>query len=110
VFGVVQDHEQVAVTDRVGQGVEHRAARFLADPQHGGHGADDQLGVGHRRQFGQPDPVAGAVQRVGGHLQRQPGLADPAWPGDRDQPRPARHQRPQFGQLGGPAHETGQLR
>ena len=78
--------------------------------EHGGHGAGHQLGVGHRRQLDQPHPVAGAIQRLGRHLQRQPGLADPARPRDRDQPRPARHQRPQLGQLGGPAHETGGLR
>ena len=110
VLGVVEDHQQVAVADGVDQGVEHGPSRLLADLEHGGHGAGHQFGFGHRRQLDQPHPVAGAIQRLGRHLQRQPGLADPARPGDRDQPRPARHQRPQLGQLGGPAHETGRLR
>jgi hypothetical protein len=110
VLGIVEDHQQVAVADRLDQGVEHGPSRLLADAEHGGHGAGHQLGVGHRRQLDQPHPVAGAVQRIGGHLQRQAGLADPARPCDRDQPRPARHQGPQLGQLGGPADETGRLR
>ena len=110
VLGVVEDHQQVAVADRVDQGVEHGPSRLLADLEHGGHGAGHQFGFGHRRQLDQPHPVAGAIQRLGRHLQRQPGLADPARARDRDQPRPARHQRPQLGQLGGPAHETGRLR
>ena len=110
MLGIVQDHQQVPVADRLGQGVEHGPSRLLADPQHGRHGAGHQLRFGHRRQLDQPYPVAGAIQHLGRHLQRQPGLADPARPRDRDQPRPARHQRPQLGQLRGPAHETGRLR
>jgi hypothetical protein len=81
------------------QGVEHSACRLLADTEHGGH----QLRVGHRRQLDQPHPVTGAVQHSGRHLQCQPGLADPAWPGDRDQPRPSGHQGPQLSQLAAPA-------
>ena len=110
MLGIVQDHEQVPVADRLDQGVEHGLSRLLADLQHGRHGAGHQLGFGHRRQLGQPYPVAGAVQHLSRHLQRQPGLADPARPRDRDQPRSARHQRPQLGQLRRPAHETGGLR
>ena len=98
------------VADRLNQGVERGPSRLLTDSEHGGHGTGHQLRFGHRRQLGQPDPVAGAIQCLGRHVQRQPGLADPARPGDRDQPRPARYERPQLGQLGRPAHETGCLR
>ena len=110
VLGVVEDDQQVPVADRVDQGIQHGPSRLLADTEHGGHGACDQLGVGHRRQLDQPHSVPGAIQYLGRHLQRQPGLADPARPGDRDQPTPPGHQRPQLSQLAGPAHETSRLR
>jgi hypothetical protein len=44
VLGVVEDHQQVPVADRVDQGVEHGPSRLLADSEHGGHGAGHQLG------------------------------------------------------------------
>ena len=91
MLGVVEDHQQVPVADRVEQGVEHRPSRLLADLEDGGHGAGHELGVGHARQLHQPDPIVGAIHRLGRYLQRQPGLADPARPRDRDQPRPARN-------------------
>ena len=78
--------------------------------ERGGRGAGHQLGLRHRCQLDEPHPVAGAIEGIGRHLQRQPGLADPARTRDRDQPRPARHQRAQLGQFRGPAHEAGCLR
>ncbi|SMD27170.1 HsdM family class I SAM-dependent methyltransferase [Kibdelosporangium aridum] len=45
------------------------------------------LVVGERGQLDQPHPVREGLAYLGGHPQRQPGLADPGHPGQRDQPR-----------------------
>ncbi len=92
MLGIVEDNQQVAVADRVDQGVEHGPPGLLAHMEHAGHGVGHQLRVGQRGQLDQPHTIAGAVEHLRRDPQREPGLTDPARPYDRDQPRPARHQ------------------
>ena len=46
----------------------------------------DQIGVADRRQVRERRPVREPAGQLGGRLQRDPGLAGPAGPGQRDQP------------------------
>ncbi len=48
---------------------------------------DDQARVGERRERHPEDAVLVGADQLGGHLERQPRLARPARPGDRDQAR-----------------------
>ena len=71
-------------------------------------------GLRHQRlipqlvELDQPYPVAERSPQLGRRPQRQPGLADPAHPGQRDQTR-TRQQPPDLGHLTVTADEAGQL-
>ena len=79
-------------------------------PSARGHRLRHQRRVGQRGQLHQPDPLREARRQVGGHLQRQAGLADAA--GARQGHQPVRGQqraRPRR-RLALAAHEAGQRR
>ena len=57
-----------------------------ADAEHAGHHGHEQPGLGDRGELGEAGTVGEARGRLGRGAQREPGLADAARPGDRDQP------------------------
>ena len=64
----------------------HALAGLLGDAQHRGHRVGHRRRIGDRGQLEKPDPVGKFIGQPRRDLQRQPGLADPTHPGQRDQP------------------------
>ena len=110
VLGVVEDHQQVAVADRVDQGVEHGPSRLLADTEHGGHGAGTSSGsaTGASSTSHTPSPAPSSTSAATCSASRD--LPIPPGPVIVTSRDPPGHQGPQLGQLPGPADETGGLR
>jgi hypothetical protein len=79
-----------------------------AQVQRGQQGAADQRRVAHLGQLGQPRPVPEPAAQVRGEPHRQPGLADPAGPGQGDQPGLG-ERAPDLGGLAAAADEAGRL-
>lgn len=92
VLAVVQDEEQAAIGEVRGELVLGRAGGLVRDAQPGQHRTGDRGAVGAQVEIterDEPDAVrVGLVDRPG-HLQSDPGLADPTRAGQRDQPGPA---------------------
>ena len=86
VLAVVQEQQEAPGGQRGGQGGHNVLAGLLPYPQRGGDGVGDQTGFGQRGQLHDPGPVGVVLEQVGPGLERQPGLADPGRPGERDQP------------------------
>ena len=108
VLAVIQHQQQLPAREVAGQ----RRLRRKAGPVLQAQRARDR--VGHQRllpqlvQPDQPHPAGKRPSQLGGGPQRQPGLADPADPGQRHQPGPGQ-QPPDLGQLTAAAGEAGQL-
>ena len=64
----------------------HALAGLLGDAQHRRHRVGHRRGIGDRRQFEKPDAVGELIGEPACYLHREAGLADPAHPGQRDQP------------------------
>ena len=64
----------------------HGLARLLGDAQHRRHCVGYRRRVGDRGQLEKPDTVRELIGQTRRDLGRQPGLADPAYPGQRHQP------------------------
>ena len=98
---------------RPGQVLRQRRGRRIAGPVLQAQRPRHRLG--HQRllpqlvQPDQPHPAGKRPSQLGRGPQRQPGLADPADPGQRHQPGPGQ-QPPDLGQLTAAADEAGQLR
>ena len=69
------------------QHVAQRSGRLVTHAEGRGDDVDQQRPVVQLAQLDQPHPVAEIRPRVARGPQRQPGLADPADPGQRHQPR-----------------------
>ncbi len=96
VLAVVQHQQQLPPAQILDHGLLDRQPVPATDPQRRRHGVADRAAVRQGCQFTPPHPVGEPGRLVPGDLLGQPGLADPARPGQRDQRRPAerrRHQR-----------------
>ena len=97
----VQDQQEPARRDEVGERVQHRTPGLGPQPE---CGRDRRVGLGPGGEVDVPGAVR--VPVVAGRLDRQPGLARPARADDADQPVFVQ-QRAQLRPLGRPADETG---
>ena len=86
MFAVVEHQQPHPALQGGGHTPGHAAAGLLGDAQHRGHRVRHRSGIGDRGQLEKPYPVREFVYQPPRHFQRQPGLADPAHPGQRDQP------------------------
>ena len=71
----------------------------MGDAQHRRDGVGHRRRIGDRGQLEKPHPLGKLIGQPRRDLQRQPGLADPTYPGQRDQPM-SFHHRLQLGDLG----------
>ena len=85
---IVQDQQPRAVAERLGQDLHGRARPRQVGPGHPADGGRDQPGVGDRVQRHEYRARAEAIMQPLAHRHCQPGLADPARAGQRDQPHP----------------------
>ena len=99
VFAVVEHQQPHPALQRGGHALGHAAAGLLGDAQHRGHRVGHRSRIGDRGQLEKPDPVGEFIGQPPGDFQRQPGLADPAHPGQRDQPM-SLHRGVHLGDLG----------
>ena len=86
MLAVVQHQQPDPALQRGGHGLAHALARLLGDAQHRRHRIGHRSRVGDRGQFEKPDAVGELIGHPRRDLGRQPGLADPAHPGQRHQP------------------------
>ena len=86
VFAVVQHEQQAAVVQCRDDAVLGCAAG-LRDPERGRDGGWYRVGLGDRRELAEPGPVRVAGLASRGDRQGEPGLANAAHPGQREQPR-----------------------
>ena len=84
----------------------HALARLLGDAQHRRHRIGYRRRIGDRRQLEKPNAVGELIGQARRDFQRQPGLADPAHPGQRHQPM-SLHRRLHLGDLGLTPDEAG---
>ncbi|AQA25610.1 kinase/ LuxR family transcriptional regulator domain protein [Rhodococcus sp. MTM3W5.2] len=108
VFTVVQHQQQPSIGEVLRQRVLRAIRRLLPQPQRRGHQVGQKGLFLQLAELDQPDPVLERPPRVLGHPEREPGLADPADPGQRHQAR-NRQQPSRLGHLAATADETGQL-
>jgi hypothetical protein len=106
VLAVVQHEQQVAIAQVLDHRLLDRQPVTLPYPERGGHRLAHRGAVGEWGQLAQPHPVREPGTVPLGHLQRQPGLADTAHPGESHQRRRA-HRFGDPGDLVGTAHEGG---
>jgi hypothetical protein len=85
VLAVVEDHERFPGRHVSRQGVEERLAGDLADTHRARDCRHGEVGVGERRQRGEPDAVGEAVDDFGAELDGEARLAAPACTDERDQ-------------------------
>ncbi|MDX6419995.1 MAG: hypothetical protein QOG28_4615 [Trebonia sp.] len=92
VLAGIEDEQQLAVADEAEQRVElgslvSLGVGELGERKPGRDRVREQPGIAHPRQLDQVHAVAETVGRLARHPHREPGLADPASPGDGDEPR-----------------------
>ncbi len=87
VFAVVEHQQQLPVAHIVDQRVDHRPPHVILDAQDRSHGLRHEALVGDRRQLNEPHTIRIFIDDVGGDLQRQPRLADPADSTECQEPR-----------------------
>jgi len=78
--------EQALAAQVIGQRLEQRPSPLLAHTEGDGDGRRYQRRIGQGGERHEPSPVREVVERLGGHLQRQAGLARAARPRQRQQP------------------------
>lgn len=106
VFAVVQDHQQLARADVLGQRVDLGGVGGRAQPDGGRDRVDDLRAVRAGRQRHPARAGLELAAHLVGDRDREPGLADAAQAGQRHQPDAAvAEQRRQLGQLGLAADE-----
>ena len=91
---VVQDQQPRAVAERLGQRLQRRRPPGQVGARRPADGGQDQPRVGDRVQRHEHGARAEPVPQPLAHRHRQPGLADPARPGQRHQPHPGRSTSP----------------
>ncbi len=86
VLTVVEQHEQVAARERIGDGLGQGSARLRRDAERGRDGIGNGCGVVHRCELHQPHTVGESVGQLRADLERQARLAHAADSGQRHQP------------------------
>ena len=86
VLAVVEHQQPDPALQRGGHALAHALAGLLGDAQHRRHRVGHRRRIGDRGQLEKPDPVREFIGQPRRDFQRQPGLADPAHPGQRHQP------------------------
>ncbi len=86
VLAVVKHQQPYSALQRGGHRLTHCPARLLGDAQHCRYRVGHRRRIGDRGQLEKPHPVREFVDQPPRGFQRQPGLADPAHPGQRHQP------------------------
>ncbi len=89
---VVEHEEHAQAAEVTGQGVEGFVVGDLRQPQGSSDPGDDERRLAHRREVDGHRATGKGRGLAGQHLEREPGLADPARPGDRHQPAPSGEQ------------------
>ena len=84
---VVEREQHPPRPERVGEGVNQRAARFPDHPDGRCHPRDDQLGLPQVAELHEPDSIREVAGDGGQDLQGQPRLADTAGAAERERPR-----------------------
>ncbi len=91
VLARVQHEQRAPAREELDQDGHLRATGLLGDPQHGADGMSEQRRLAQRRQLHEPHPVGEPRRQLARDVQREPCLADPAHPGERDQARLPQH-------------------
>jgi hypothetical protein len=78
VLAVVEDEQQALVGQVRDERVPQVLAPGLADAERAGDGGQDEGGVGHGGELDEEGAVAEGVEGVGGGLEGEARLADPA--------------------------------
>ena len=106
VLAVIQHQQRPGLSQHLGHDVQPGAGRDGRDRAR--HRPGDRLRPGQRRQVDPPDPAGKTRRERGRQPQRQPGLAGPPGPGQREQPPlPQQIRTPR--QIPGPPHERADL-
>jgi hypothetical protein len=84
---VVQHQQHMVVPQGLDQALCEWATARLADTERLGDGRRHEVRLGERRQVHEADAVGELRRQLGGHRQRQPGLAHSARTGQRHQTR-----------------------
>ena len=85
VIAVVQQDQRAAIAQLIGERLDQRSAGCLPDAEDGRH-RPGQRSLADRRQIDEPHAVGKQVDRLTCDLHRQPRLAAPAGPRQRQQP------------------------
>ncbi len=85
VLAVVEDEDELLVTEMVQQALTHRRALALLDSEHGRDAVVEELLVPDARQLHQPRAISIVGDGVDCELHRKPRLAHPADSGQRHQ-------------------------
>ena len=86
MLAIVEHQHQLLGAERVGDGWRRCHARSELEPERGGDGDRNELGIGQRRELDGPNPIGKSRQQVSCDLQAEPCLADAAGAGQGDQP------------------------
>jgi hypothetical protein len=108
VLAVVEDQQGTVPLQVRADALQQRPARLLAHAERLRRLADDEPGVADRREVEEPDAVGKFVDLLGGGLQREARLAEPAHAEQREQARRA-EQAPHLRELALAADERGRL-
>ena len=106
---VVEDEQDPARSDPLGQQLERRPSAGLDEPDRPGDDRRDEGRISNGLERHEPQPVRVAFGNIGGELEREAGLARPAGAGQREQPRRL-EQAAGLGQLRLAPDEARQLR
>ena len=85
---VVEDQQPLAVTELCLEDLKGGSLAGAGQVHLPGDRLERTVGLTLRRQVDEEDAVPVPLYQVGTHLQGEPGLAGPSWPGQRDQPCP----------------------
>jgi hypothetical protein len=86
LLAVVEDQQCLARFQMRAQRVRERFSRLLAHGEHLCRFMRDERRIADRREIEEPDAVGVRIEHVGGDLQREPRLAEPAHAEEGEQP------------------------
>ena len=109
MLAVVEHEQHVALPQRVDQLTRHVSRTFGPHVERRRDSGRHQLGIAHRGQLDEPDPVARAADDMLGYPQREARLAAAARARQGDEPLPLQ-QRAHCTRLGLAAHEAREVR
>ena len=86
VFAVIEDKQRPLPCEYLDEALARRPALSLVDREDRDHRGRNRAGVGDCSEVAEPHPIREHAYKPIGNLDRKPGLADPARPGQRDVP------------------------